>query len=104
MSACSSSCRNERARDQESLNFVNNFSAVSVNLIDEMRETLEGLQMDEDKRTAPGNVEIGGAALLALRWNQHPEPTGLSNEARASTPAGVSTMASASRIPSGSLT
>ena len=33
------------------LNFVNNFSAVSVDLIDEMQETLEGLQLDEDKRT-----------------------------------------------------
>ncbi len=32
------------------LNFVNNFSAVSVDLIDEMQETLEGLQLDEDKR------------------------------------------------------
>jgi GAF domain-containing protein len=33
------------------LNFVNNFSAVSVDLIDEMQETLEGMQLDEDKRT-----------------------------------------------------
>jgi len=33
------------------LNFVNNFSAVSVELIDEMQETLEGMQLDEDKRT-----------------------------------------------------
>ena len=33
------------------LNFVNNFSAVSVELIDEMQETLEGVQLDEDKRT-----------------------------------------------------
>jgi GAF domain-containing protein len=33
------------------LNFVNNFSAVSVDLIDEMRETLEGMQLDENKRT-----------------------------------------------------
>ncbi len=33
------------------LNFVNNFSAVSVDLIDEMQETLEGLQLDENKRT-----------------------------------------------------
>jgi two-component system, NtrC family, sensor kinase len=33
------------------LNFVNNFSAVSVDLIDEMQETLEGLQLDEGKRT-----------------------------------------------------
>jgi GAF domain-containing protein len=33
------------------LNFVNNFSAVSVELIDEMQETLEGMQLDEGKRT-----------------------------------------------------
>jgi two-component system, NtrC family, sensor kinase len=33
------------------LNFVNNFSAVSVDLIDEMQETLEGMQLDEGKRT-----------------------------------------------------
>jgi len=33
------------------LNFVNNFSAVSVELIDEMQEILEGPQLDEDKRT-----------------------------------------------------
>jgi GAF domain-containing protein len=33
------------------LNFVNNFSAVSVELIDEMQETLEGMQLDEDRRT-----------------------------------------------------
>jgi two-component system, NtrC family, sensor kinase len=33
------------------LNFVNNFSAVSVELIDEMQETLGGLRLDEDKRT-----------------------------------------------------
>src|SRR5258708_2867354 len=33
------------------LNFVNNFSAVSVELIDEMQETLEGMRLDEDKRT-----------------------------------------------------
>ena len=33
------------------LNFVNNFSAVSVDLIDEMQETLEGMQLDEDRRT-----------------------------------------------------
>jgi signal transduction histidine kinase len=33
------------------LNFVNNFSAVSVDLIDEMQETLEGMQLDEHKRT-----------------------------------------------------
>jgi GAF domain-containing protein len=32
------------------LNFVNNFSAVSVELIDEMQETLEGMLLDEDKR------------------------------------------------------
>jgi signal transduction histidine kinase len=32
------------------LNFVNNFSAVSVELIDEMQETLKGMQLDEDKR------------------------------------------------------
>src|SRR5207253_10133122 len=32
------------------LNFVNNFSAVSVDLIDEMQETLGGMQLDEDKR------------------------------------------------------
>jgi GAF domain-containing protein len=32
------------------LNFVNNFSTVSVELIDEMQETLEGMQLDEDKR------------------------------------------------------
>ena len=33
------------------LNFVNNFSSVSVDLIDEMQETLGGLRLDEDKRT-----------------------------------------------------
>jgi GAF domain-containing protein len=33
------------------LNFVNNFSSVSVELIDEMQETLEGMRLDEDKRT-----------------------------------------------------
>ncbi len=33
------------------LNFVNNFSAVSVELIDEMQETLEGMQLDKDRRT-----------------------------------------------------
>jgi signal transduction histidine kinase len=33
------------------LNFVNNFSAVSVDLIDEMQEILEGMQLDEGKRT-----------------------------------------------------
>jgi signal transduction histidine kinase len=33
------------------LNFVNNFSAVSVDLIDEMQEILEGVQLDENKRT-----------------------------------------------------
>jgi len=33
------------------LNFVNNFSAVSVDLIDEMQETLESMQLDEGKRT-----------------------------------------------------
>jgi two-component system, NtrC family, sensor kinase len=33
------------------LNFVNNFSAVSVELIDEMQEALEGMRLDEDKRT-----------------------------------------------------
>jgi two-component system, NtrC family, sensor kinase len=33
------------------LNFVNNFSAVSVELIDEMQEALEGMQLDEGKRT-----------------------------------------------------
>jgi GAF domain-containing protein len=33
------------------LNFVNNFSAVSVELIDEMQEMLEGMRLDEDKRT-----------------------------------------------------
>src|SRR6476620_3082304 len=33
------------------LNFVNNFSALSVELIDEMQETLEGMQLDEHKRT-----------------------------------------------------
>jgi signal transduction histidine kinase len=33
------------------LNFVNNFSAVSVELIDELRETLEGMQVDEKVRT-----------------------------------------------------
>jgi two-component system NtrC family sensor kinase len=32
------------------LNFVNNFSAVSVELIDEMQEALEGMQLDEDRR------------------------------------------------------
>jgi two-component system, NtrC family, sensor kinase len=33
------------------LNFVNNFSAVSVDLIDEMQESLESMQLDEGKRT-----------------------------------------------------
>jgi signal transduction histidine kinase len=33
------------------LNFVNNFSAVSVELIDEMQEALEGMQLNEEKRT-----------------------------------------------------
>jgi two-component system, NtrC family, sensor kinase len=33
------------------LNFVNNFSAISVELIDEMQETVQGMQLDEDKRT-----------------------------------------------------
>jgi signal transduction histidine kinase len=33
------------------LNFVNNFSAVSVDLIDEMQETLADMRLDEDKRT-----------------------------------------------------
>src|SRR5258705_9040904 len=33
------------------LNFVNNFSAVSIELIDEMQETLEGMQLDERKRS-----------------------------------------------------
>jgi GAF domain-containing protein len=33
------------------LNFVNNFSAVSIDLIDEMQEALEGMQLDEGKRT-----------------------------------------------------
>ena len=33
------------------LNFVNNFSAVSIDLIDEMQEILDGMQLDEDKRT-----------------------------------------------------
>jgi len=32
------------------LNFVNNFSAVSVELIDEMQETLEDIQLDKAKR------------------------------------------------------
>jgi two-component system NtrC family sensor kinase len=32
------------------LNFVNNFSAVSVELIDEMRETMQGIQIDEKRR------------------------------------------------------
>jgi signal transduction histidine kinase len=32
------------------LNFVNNFSAVSVDLIDEMQESLQELRLDEDKR------------------------------------------------------
>ena len=32
------------------LNFVNNFSAVSVELVDEMQEALEGMQLDKDKR------------------------------------------------------
>ena len=33
------------------LNFVNNFSAVSIELIDEMQETLEGMQLNEEKCT-----------------------------------------------------
>jgi two-component system, NtrC family, sensor kinase len=32
------------------LNFVNNFSAVSVELIDEMQEALQGTRLDDDKR------------------------------------------------------
>src|SRR5277367_3030114 len=32
------------------LNFVNNFSAVSVELIDELQEDLQGVQFDEKKR------------------------------------------------------
>ena len=32
------------------LNFVNNFSALSVELIDELRETLEGVPLDEGRR------------------------------------------------------
>jgi GAF domain-containing protein len=32
------------------LNFVNNFSAVSVELIDEMQETLDGMELDKDRR------------------------------------------------------
>src|SRR6266550_7870817 len=33
------------------LNFINNFSALSAELVDEMQETLEGMQLDEDRRT-----------------------------------------------------
>ncbi len=33
------------------LNFVNNFSAVSVELIDEMREVLGGIHLDDKRRT-----------------------------------------------------
>jgi C4-dicarboxylate-specific signal transduction histidine kinase len=33
------------------LNFVNNFSGVSVELIDELRDTLEGLQVSDKTRT-----------------------------------------------------
>jgi GAF domain-containing protein len=33
------------------LNFVNNFSSVSVELIDELRETLAGVQFDDKRRT-----------------------------------------------------
>ena len=33
------------------LNFVNNFSAVSVELIDELRETLGGVHLDDKRRT-----------------------------------------------------
>src|SRR5450759_3400592 len=33
------------------LNFVNNFSAISVELIDELQETMQGMQIDGKKRT-----------------------------------------------------
>ncbi len=33
------------------LNFINNFSGVSVELIDELRETLDDLRLDHKART-----------------------------------------------------
>ena len=47
------------------LNFVNNFSGVSAELIDELRETLDRVKTDEKTRT-----EIGGAAN---RRDCHPQ-------------------------------
>jgi two-component system NtrC family sensor kinase len=47
------------------LNFVNNFSAVSVELIDELQDALRGMQIDEKERT-----EISELADM-LRGNLH---------------------------------
>ena len=38
------------------LNFVNNFSAVSVELIDELRQTLGGIPLDSKLRTEIGEI------------------------------------------------
>jgi signal transduction histidine kinase len=38
------------------LNFVNNFSSVSVELIDELREALAGVQLDDKRRTDIGEI------------------------------------------------
>jgi two-component system, NtrC family, sensor kinase len=38
------------------LNFVNNFSAVSVELIDELRQTLGGIPLDSKRRTEIGEI------------------------------------------------
>ena len=60
------------------LNFVNNFSAVSVELIDEMQETLEGMQLDEEQayRDEPAGRNVArqsrqsGAARQARRCDR----------------------------------
>jgi hypothetical protein len=48
--------RRDRARDKNPLNFVNNFSAVSVELIDELRQTLGGIPLDSKLRTEIGEI------------------------------------------------
>ena len=56
------------------LNFVNNFSAVSVELIDELREELAGIHLDDKRRTEINEIAdmLKGNLDKVVQWGSVP--------------------------------